>query len=82
MKIYLKLETGRRFFFIAPIWLVKAGLGFGTVLIRHLPEQQRPYVENIDFRALRKSFDVLKNYKGLELVNVRAKDGTEVKIVI
>jgi len=86
MKIYLKIENGRRHFIPAPIWLVKAGLGMGSFVIRiarkHIPEEQMIYIENIDFRKLKKAVDVLKRYKGLNLVDIRAKDGTEVKIII
>lgn len=84
MKIYLKLENGKRFFIPAPMWLVKAGLGdFGVrIAKRHIPEDQISYVENIDFRELRKAMDVLKEYRGLNMIDVKAKDGTEVRIVI
>ncbi len=86
LKIYLKIENGRRHFIPAPIWLVKAGLGMGGFGIRiarkHIPEEQMSCIENIDFRELKKAIDVLKRYKGLELVDVRVKDGTEIKIII
>jgi len=86
LKIYLKIENGRRYFIPAPIWLVKAGLSMGGVGVRiakkHIPEDQISYVESIDFRELKKAVDVLKKYKGLNLVDVKAKDGTEVKIII
>lgn len=86
MKIYLKIENGRRYFIPAPIWLVKAALSMGGFGIRiakkHIPEDQISYVENIDFRELKKAVDVLKKYRGLNMVDVKAKDGTEVKIII
>jgi hypothetical protein len=55
VKIYVKYDNGKRIFIIAPIWLVKAGLSIGSVFIRYVPEQQRPYVEKIDFRELKKA---------------------------
>ena len=59
MKIYLKIENGRRYFIPAPIWLVKAGLSMGGFGIRiakkHIPEDQMSYIEDIDFRELKKS---------------------------
>ena len=83
MRIYLKLDNGKRFFIIAPIWLIKAGLGIGSgIAKKHIPEDQRIYFDCIDFKELRKGLDVLKNYKGLNMVDIKAKDGTEVKIVI
>lgn len=84
MKIYLKLENGKRFFIPAPMWLMKAAMGDFAVRIakRHMPEEQIPYIENIDFRELKKALDVLKKYKGLNMVDVKAKDGTEVKIIV
>lgn len=70
----------------APFWLVKAALGMGRFGIRiaekHIPENQLAYLETIDFREMKKAFDVLKAYKGLNMVDIKTKDGTEVKIVI
>ena len=86
LKIYLKIENGRRYFIPAPIWLIKADLsmgGFGVRIARkHIPEDQISYVESIDFRELKKAVDVLKQYKGLNMVDIKVKDGTEVKIII
>lgn len=86
MKIYFKIENGRRYFIPAPIWLVKAALrmgGFGIRLSKkHIPEDQISYVENIDFRELQKAVDLLREYRGLTMVDVKVKDGTEVKIII
>ena len=86
MRIYLKIEGGRRYFIPAPIWLIKAGLNMGGLGIRiakkHIPEDQIAYVESIDFRELKKAVDLLKKYKGLNMVDVKAKNGTEVKIII
>ena len=86
MKIYLRLDNGRRFFIPAPLWLLKAGLGMGgfgvRIAKRHLPKDQITYVESIDFRELKRALDVLKAYKGLHMVDVKAKDGTEVRIIV
>ncbi len=84
--IYVKLENGKRFLIPAPIWFVKAALGMGGFGIRiagkHIPEEHLPVIESIDFREMAKAIDVLKKYKGLNLVDVKTKDGIEVKIVI
>lgn len=86
MKIYLKLNNGRRFKIPAPIGLVKVFLSFGdfgaSIAKKYITEEQKKYIDCIDFKELRKGFDVLKEYKGLKLVEVRAGDGTEVIIII
>ena len=86
MKIYFKEGKGRRHMIPAPLWLVKAALGMGgvgmSIARKHVPEDQLIYLENIDLRELRKGFDILRQYKGLILLDVRTKDGTEVKIIV
>ncbi|HEY8892186.1 MAG TPA: hypothetical protein VIM70_18250 [Clostridium sp.] len=86
MKIYVKLESGRSFKIPAPIGLVKVALGLGgfgvSIARRYIPKEQRQYIDCINFRELRCSMDVLRNYKGLKMVDVKAADGTEVVIVI
>lgn len=86
MRIYVRLNNGRGFKIPAPIGLVKAVLSFGnlgaSIAKRHIPEDQRQYVDYIDFRELRKSLDVLREYRGLKIVDVKAADGTEVMVVI
>ena len=37
---------------------------------------------DIDFSMMAKSLHILKKYKGLKLVEVRSKDGTEINIVV
>jgi hypothetical protein len=86
LKIYVNLCSGRSFKILVPIGIVKAALGFGGFGVsfarRYIPEEQRQYVDSIDFKKLRKGIDVLRDYKGLKMVDVKAGDGTEVKIVI
>ena len=86
MKIYVKLKNGRSVKIPAPIGLVKVALGIGgfgiSIFKRYIPKEQRPYIDCIDFRELRKSLDTLKNYKGLTLLEVKAGDGTDITIVI
>jgi hypothetical protein len=36
----------------------------------------------IDFHELRKGFNILKDYKGLKLVDIKSSDGTIVEIII
>lgn len=70
----------------APIALIKVALGFGnfglSIAKRYITEEQKKYIENIDLKELRKGFDVLKAYKGLKMVEVKAGDGTEVTIIV
>lgn len=86
MKIYVKLNSGRSFKVPAPIGLVKAALGLGglgvSVARKYIPEEHRQYVECINFKELGKGFDVLKGYKGLKMLEVKAQDGTEVTVII
>lgn len=86
MKIYIRTNEGRSFRIPAPLWIVKAALGLGGVGVsigrRYISEESRPYVDAVDFRELRKGFEVLKDYKGLKLVDVKSSDGTEVTIII
>jgi hypothetical protein len=86
VRVYIRLSNGRRFKIPAPIGLVKAALGlgdFGVAIARkYIPEEQRQYIDCIDFRELSKGFNVLKDYKGLTMVDVKAQDGTEVTITI
>ena len=86
MKIYIKLNGGRSFKIPAPLVLVKVALFFGgfgvSIARRYIPKEQRQYVDCIDFREFRKGIDVLRDYKGLKMVDVKTGDGTEVTIVI
>jgi hypothetical protein len=86
LKIYLKLNNGRRFKIPAPIGLIKVVLSFGdfgaSIAKKYITEEQKNYIDCIDFKELRKGFDVLKEYKGLKLVEVKSGDGTEVTIII
>jgi len=69
-------------YLIAPIWLVKIGLGFAGKARKYVPEEQRIYFDSIDFKELRNGMDVLKRYKGLNLIDIKSKDGTEVRITV
>lgn len=86
MRIYLKLNNGRRFKIRAPIGLVKVVLSFGnfgtSIAKKYITEEQKKYIDCIDFKELRKGLDVLKEYKGLKLIEVRAGGGTEIIIII
>ena len=80
----MKLNDGRCYKVRAPIGLIKAAIGIGgfgaSFARKYVPEEHRHYIESIDFRELKKGFDVLKDYKGLQMLDVKAGDGTEVNI--
>lgn len=82
MRIYVKTPDGKKFWVPAPMWILKVGTGawVESIVKRHVPEDQRKYIDCIDFSKLHKAVDVLKEYKGLTIVDVEAKDGTEVNI--
>lgn len=86
LRIYLKKENGERFVIPAPLWLVKAGLGMSgfwlPIAKKQISEEQLAYIQSIDFKQLGKAFHELKAYKGLNMVDVKTKDGTEIKIVV
>ena len=86
LKIYVKLSNGKSFKIPAPIGLVKFALGLGgfgaSIAKRYVPKEQVQYIDSIDFKELRKGMDVLKNYKGLKMVDIKTGDGTVVIIII
>lgn len=86
MKIYIKLNSGFSFFIPVPIGLVKASLSissyFTSSSVLYIQENHKKYVECIDLNELKKGMDVLKDYKGLKMLDLKSKDGAEIKIVV
>lgn len=82
MRIYIQTAEGKRFWIPAPMWILKLGTGkwVERIIKRHIPKEQRQYIDCFDFSKLSKAVDVLKEYKGLDIVDVKAKDGTMVNI--
>jgi len=70
----------------APIGLIKVAIsfiGFGvSVSRRFIPEEHRQYIDCINFKELRNGMDVLRDYKGLKVVEVKASSGPDVTIII
>lgn len=86
MKAYIKLKNSRRFWIPIPLpmFLMRIGLS-GYVknkILSHMDANSRKYVENVDFRALSYSIEDIKSYRGLKLVEVINKDGTEITIIV
>ncbi|WP_413357433.1 hypothetical protein AA0X71_21970 [Robertmurraya sp. 2P01SA] len=74
-----------------PYMMLNIGISIlcSKILQRHVNERSKEYIEikkipfvipPLDKSILKCVVDELKNHKGLELVNIKAKDGTEVKI--
>jgi hypothetical protein len=82
MKIRIKSKD-RTFRFRIPFWVVElipSGLiSFG---IRHADDNVRDMLKNADFTELKKSLYDLKEYKGMNIVEVKGKDGSEVVITV
>lgn len=83
MRVYIK-SGWKRFIIPVPLFLIKFGLSIAksSFVMKSVPEKSRKYIDMIDFKELSKSIDVLKEYRGLRIVQVKAKDGTEVHITI
>lgn len=83
MRIYVKAKE-RKFFIPVPLCIASLGISImqSSLVQRHIPEKDRKYVDMIDYNALKKCIRGLGEYKGLKLVEVKAKDGTEVTITI
>lgn len=65
-----------------PLWVLTlvSKATIKHMIIKYTPQEHRKYVEAIDFDELNRAIEILREYKGLELVNVQASDGTIVKI--
>lgn len=82
MRVYVRTDRGMVFWIPIPAWILKLGTGktVENMVKRYVPEESRQYVDCINFGELRYVVDVLQDYKGLEIVNVHAKDGTTVSV--
>jgi coenzyme F420-reducing hydrogenase beta subunit len=83
MKVSVKTD-GKRFFIPLPFGIIKFGIlmAKSPLVLKHTPEKYRVYINCIDTNELSKCIGILKQYKGLRIVDVRDKDGTEVVITI
>jgi hypothetical protein len=86
MKIYIKTSAGRVIRFPLPMSLVKFGLSLGDVGIRiarkHVDEETIKLMESVDLRMLSAVIGDLRDYKGLQIVDIRSRNGEEVRIVV
>lgn len=84
MRIYIKEKEGKTIRIPLPLWVLKLGCNEKIIsfAMKHTPEKDRKYVEGIDFQAFKEGIDILKNYKGLKIVDIKDSDGTEVSITV
>jgi len=84
MRVHIKTTGKFRCIIPMPLWV----LGFALKITskygmrKYIPKEQRMYVDALDFEELNKAIKVLSKYKGMEIVNVNASDGTKVKIIL
>ncbi|EJO5347383.1 hypothetical protein NRP93_001461 [Clostridium botulinum] len=83
MKIYIK--SGKMKFIIpVPNALLKFGISIvdAPFIQKHIPEKDKKYVNIIDWKNFSRCVDILKEYKGLKIVNVHSKNGSHVTITL
>ncbi|NMM62508.1 hypothetical protein HBE96_07345 [Clostridium sp. P21] len=83
MRVYIK--SGNVGFTIpVPNMFLKFGISIvNTPFIqKHIPEEDKKYVNIIDWKQLSGCIDILKEYKGLKIVDVHSKDGSHVTITL
>lgn len=83
MRIYIKQDK-KRMFIPIPFCMLKAALSIVTmpIILKYIPEKERRFMEMIDFKELKKCIGMLKEYKGLKMVEVRDSEGNRVDITI
>lgn len=70
------------------IWIPYTLLSVATsksllkLLTKKLDDKNLEFMRQLDSKTLKKVVSSLKEFKGTELVNVKDKDGTEVKITL
>ena len=84
MRIYIKTDDGKKFSIPIPMWIISLGLSNATIKIatKNLKPEHKKHIEQIDFSVLSQNIGELKKYKGLKIVDVKSKDGTEVTITV
>ena len=84
MRIYIKTDEGRKLKIPVPMWAVRLAtrLPIEKIVRKHIKEKDAKYLELINWDEMRNLVISLSEYKGLNLVDIRASDGTEVQIRI
>jgi hypothetical protein len=84
MRIYIKTEEGKKIRIPVPMWAVRLGTTFPIekIVRKHMKAKDAKYLELIDWKEMRTLIISLSEYKGLDLVDVKSNDGSEVLIQI
>lgn len=86
MRIYIKTSEGRTIKFPLPMSLVRFGLSLGDIGIRiarkHVDEETIRLMEFVDLRMLSMVIGDLRQYKGLQIVDIKSSNGEEVRIIV
>lgn len=83
MKIYIK--SGKMGFTLpVPTVLLKFGISIvdAPFIQKHISEKDKKYVNMINWKELSSSIDILREYKGLKIVDVHSRDGSHVTITL
>jgi hypothetical protein len=83
MRIYIKTE-GKKITIPVPMWAIRLAtrLPIERIARKYMKEKDAKYLELIDWNEMRNLIISLRECKGLNLVDIRANDGTEVLIRI
>ena len=83
MRIYIN-EGKTRMFIPLPLALLRAAVSIMQMPIvqRNLSAKDREYIEAVDWAELKKCITMLKDYKGLKVVEVKDSKGTKISITI
>lgn len=86
MRIYIREETGKKFFIPVPLSIAGAACKIANFICKridkHIDNQTKEILDCIDFDELAKSLKHLKGYKGLKMVEVKSRQGDEVTIIL
>lgn len=83
MRVYIK--SGKmRFIMPVPFILLRLGISIfsSSFIKKHVPQKDRKYFDMIDPGELSKCLGILKEYKGLRIVEVKTKDNIKVVITL
>jgi hypothetical protein len=84
MRIYIKTEESKKIKIPVPLWAVRlvTRLPIEKIVKKYMKEKDAKYLELIDWKELRALIISLSEYKGLKLVDIKSKDGSEILIQI
>ena len=66
-----------------PVWLVDLiPSSIINIAIKHANKSEEIFLSNIDFDSIKKSLHILKKFKGLNLLELKSKNGDEIVIKV